>query len=297
MNPRKTDDLRAEARAWVQKLKDAHDLDDRARFKAWVEQSPAHRRAYDEVGSAYDVSSLLRTSPIGRARNLNSAFAAPSGLAKRSFAIISIAALAVIGGFALTAITQSLGPVPLESVMLATGAQAKEVILADGSKVSMAPATKIKVSLERYQRRVEIAQGIARIAIASEQRPFLIIAGSSKSEATMGTFEARLGTNGGSIEKFGAGNQSQTQPEPHANAIGQAQALEFDGEPLGEAIERINHLPSGPKLSLAPGLEGRRVTGVFKKTDRRAIADALALAFGLTVKQTSSDSLLLSPTK
>jgi transmembrane sensor len=294
--------VREEAAAWVARLKDAHTLEDRQAFEDWLAKDSRHRTAYDHALASYGTSSVLRTSKIGRERDLSREFPKWQLTFGRGLAAAALAALLVVGAYQLERQRSLFHPVALESVMLSTGAQARSITLADGSKVSMSPSSEVRIDLNRTRRLAEVRRGRVRLAVTSDDRPFWIIAGRSDAEANSGTFDAAILDGQGIVTRV---DHVAVPAAPHAADPGDGNAplppgratLEFNSEPLGEAIGRINQAHSGPRLELDPGLSSRRVTGVFQAGDSRSIAQALAIAFGLQLETMPTGTLLLTKQK
>ncbi len=158
--------MRGEAAAWVMRLRDAHTAADREAFEHWIARDPSHQDAFDRAAASYDAAGVLRTSNFGRERDLNSVFPRRKAALARSFAIASIAGLLLLGAYELTDGFAPLRPVALETVMLSTGGEARNVTLPDGSKLSISPNSQVLVDLSRTLRSAEIRKGRVRIRIA-----------------------------------------------------------------------------------------------------------------------------------
>ena len=293
------EDVRDEAAAWVARLKDANTLEDRQAFEGWLAEDSRHRAAYDHAVASYDVASVLRTSKIGRDRDLSREFPKRQLTLGRRLAVAALIALLVVGSYQLARELGLLRPVALESVMLSTGTEARSVTLADGSKVRMSPSSEVRIDLNRTRRLVEVRKGRVRLAVTSDVRPFRIIAGSSEAEANSGIFDAAILHGQGIVTRIdhpavGAGANAGDPQHGNAPFLSGRAALEFDAEPLGKAIDQINEAHSGPRLELDPGLASRRVTGVFQEGDSRSMAQALAIAFGLQLHAMPTGALLLT---
>ena len=300
---RSKENIREEARAWVVRLKDAHSAADREAFQRWIAEDPANQSAYDQVLASYDASGVLRASDIGRRRDLESVFPRRNQTFGRGIAIASIAGLLLVGVYGLTHGLPGLQPVALESVMLSSGAEGRDVTLSDGSRVRMAPASEVRIDLSRTERLAEVRKGRVRLSVANEQRPFRIVAGASSAVASTGAFDAAIVDGQGTVSAVslsGAGNAVQSGERTAGattNPPAARQTVEFNAEPLGQAIERINQLSAGRRIELDPGLSDLRVTGVFQRGDSETIARSLALAFGLKLTSTASGTLLLTREK
>jgi transmembrane sensor len=286
---RSTGGIREQARAWVVRLQDAHTAVDRDAFQKWLAKDPNHQSAYERALAAYDASGVLRTSELGRRRNLEGVFPGRKRTFGRGLAVASIAALLFLGGYELR--HAIIPPVALETVMLSSGADARNLTLSDGSKVSLAPASEVRIEFSGTERLAEVRKGRVRLSIAREQRPFRIVSGTTSQEATSGIFDAAIVNGQGSIREKDARMGSASANVPDRRMV------EFNSEALGPAIERINQVGMGRRIELDPSLADLRVTGVFQRGDSEAMARSLATAFGLKVTSTPSGTLLLTREK
>ena len=293
--------VREEARAWLIRLKDGHSSQDRNAFEQWLAADPLHRRAYDKVASAYGASGILRTSEIGRRRDLDAAFSRQTSPVVRGLAIASLAGLAVLGTYQILGSSHAFGPVALETVMLSSGPDGRSITLADGSELAMAPLSQVQVELGKRERLARLRKGRIRLVITPGTRPFRIIAGRSVAQATSGSFDASLESGEGRVVRLpdhaARGSTAGGQPQLAQSRGASSPVLEFRAEPLGEAVEQINALRLGDRLELDPRLAHRRVSGLFQQGTSNALAQALAAAFDLEVRRTAPGSLRLAPRK
>lgn len=294
---------RDQARAWLNRMKDAHSAADRQAFETWLAEDPAHKRAYDAVSASYAEAGILRMSKIGRERDLEAAFGRKRFGLGGALVAASAAALVILIGYELKSGFLGLRPVPLESVMLSSGPQARSVRLADGSGIELAPSSEVRIELGRTKRLALLRRGHIRVKIARDSRPFRIIAGQASIDAGAGTFDASLDGSRGTIvpnrasevRHFAvraAGDGPNVRAAP--GAIQSRAGLEFSAEPLGEAVARINAAGAGPRIEIDPRLSELRVTGVFQQGSSEEIARSLGLAFGLEVTATPSGGLRLA---
>jgi ferric-dicitrate binding protein FerR (iron transport regulator) len=186
--------------------------------------------------------------------------------------------------------------VPVAAVMLSTTDQPRNVLLADGSRLSIAPASEVRIVLGRAGRLAEIRKGRVRVAVKAENRPFVIVAGRSRVEADEGVFDARLVEGDGTVaparSAWTAGAPAAGQP-----AGGAHPHMEFAAEPLGQAVVRVNGLHAGPPIEIEPALAGLPVTGIVDRGGSRSIAQSLAAAFDLDLVETSAGALRLQRRK
>jgi len=299
--PQSQQSVRNEARAWIVRLKDAHSSEDRKAFEEWLAADPAHREAYQKVAASYDASGILRTSAIGRGRDLDTAFSRPKSSFVRGLAIASLAALAVVGSYQILRSSGGFGPVALETVMLSSGPDGRTVTLSDGSEMAMAPLTQVQVELGKEERIARLRKGRIRLVVSAGTRPFRIVAGRSVAQANAGSFDASLEGDEGRVVRLpdhaaagtpGYGKSGSAQAQSASSPM-----LELKAERLGEAVRQVNALRLGDPLELDPSLADRRVSGLFQQGSSNDIAQALAAAFDLQVGRTATGSLRLTPRK
>ena len=125
-------------------------------------------------------------------------------------------------------------------------------------------------------------------------------------QASEGVFDARVDGSAGAITAASpqesnastiSGGRRETPGADNQRPASAQQGVEFNAEPLGEAVDQINRLYAGPQLELDRNLTNLRVTGVFQQGDSAAIARSLALAFNLELSATPSGTLRLSHQK
>lgn len=312
--------LRRDAAAWLARLQSRRDPDIEQKFRRWRDRDPAHAEAFERVAASYQQAGLLRYSALA------DAFAGAGARAARprtlSYAWAAAAALVLVFSAGLYLVLGSgLWTSETEAVMLSTGiGEIRSVSLSDGSKVTLDTATSIQVEIGRVGRRAVVKTGRARFDVAKSMRPFVIEAGSSIAVAAGSVLDVeefgdkvRIDVLAGSAK---IGQQETGGPELNlaagetatmANGRGAEKRslraapdwtrgmLEFDGTPLGAAVELANRY-SKSKILLSAGLQELRVTGAFRAGDIQGLASALAEAFHLKVARTREGNLLLSRT-
>jgi transmembrane sensor len=294
--------IRSEAAAWVVRLDGGESHEDRRTFEQWLAESPAHQAAYDRSLSTYRQSALIRHSRETGDRNLERHFQSrPGRFAVRALAA-SLGALLLFGGYQLaTGRFPLIGP-PLQAVMLTSGAVAEDLELEDGTEVRLEPASAIRIDLTRTERRARLQRGRARLAVSSDSRPFLLEAGTARSEVREGEFELSLLASRGEIRELKPGRaisavdsdaitMAQVQPiDPAGDEL-----LDFKATPLAEVALRANRAAAQPVLDVDPRLGALRVTGVFKSGDTVSLARSLALVFDLELVGSKTGTLRLQP--
>lgn len=285
--------VRVEAATWVARLRDAHSGAEREAFEKWIAEDPEHRHAYDRAVSAYEAAGALRSSAVARRRNLKPGFGARKAPLARRLATATIVALLLVGAYQFGAGFNPFGSQAVASVIVSAGTEPRTVRLADGSSVSLAPSSEVRIELGRSRRLAEVRSGSARITVRNENRPFVIVAGDSRIEASEGTFEARLTGGEGNVvpvaDAVGTSPGASGEGEENRQAM-----LDFDAEPLGTAVARINREQAGPAIEVDDDVAGLPVTGVFHNGGTRSAARSLAKAFDLQLVETAGGTLRLA---
>lgn len=296
------DRIRSEAAAWVARLDGPTTAADREEFERWASLNPAHRAAFDKSRSAYRQSVLIRQSPIAREVSLDSEF--PSGRSRlvRAALAASVAGLLVLGGYEAAKV--ALFRPPLQAAMLTSGSSPMELTLEDGTRVVLAPASAIRIDLTNAERRAELRRGEARLAVASERRPFILKAGDSRVKVGEGRYRLTLEGTAGRIVPVEDASAVETalptlssSSDIAAGNEGTPSLLEFEAASLGEVAARANQVNASPVLEIDPRLTRRKVSGIFKSGDSVALGRSLAAALELELVKREPGKIRLEPRK
>lgn len=310
--------LRRDAAAWLARLQSRRDPDVEQKFKRWRDRDPAHAEAFERVAASYQQAGLLRYSGLADASA--GAGLRPARPRTLSYAWAAAAALVLFFSAGLYLVLGSgLWTSGTEAVMLSTGVgEIRSVNLSDGSKVTLDTSTSVQVEIGPMGRRVLVKTGRARFDVARSTRPFVIEAGSSIEPAAGSVLDveelenqlrvdvlagsAKIDERGafGSVLNLAAGQTARAvdgrgvqKQSLRAAPDWTRGMLEFDGTPLGAAVELANRY-SKSKILLSAGLQDLKVTGAFRAGDIQGLADALAEAFHLRIDRTHEGNLLLS---
>jgi transmembrane sensor len=187
----------------------------------------------------------------------------------------------------------------LASVMLSTQAEPRSVLLDDGTRVNLAPASEVEVHLEQKARLARVRKGRARFKVKPDQRPFVIVAGDRQVTVDEGVYDAEVRGRVGAVRSAASGTAADApdaadRPDVvRANATGGQPLLEFRAEPLARVVQRINGLHGSPPIEIGPGIANLPVTGIFQTGGSQALAASLAAAFDLNLTRTGSGTLRL----
>lgn len=322
--PRPSAKVQEEAAAWFGRLRGSEGASLRAAFEQWRAADPAHATAYEEVEAMWQQAGGLGRTEIGRNRQLPSR--RPS-LFEMPFVRPALAGLfvLVVAGIALVL----LGARTSAPIMMAQAApfttrvgEIRTLKLADGSTVTLDTDSSILVQISDTTRDVRLVRGRARFDVASDMgRPFRVEAAGQSVTALATTFDIGLEADGprisifrgqadvaaaGAVEGIGAvtrlgggdclgGAGANARVTRLSQGAGQwvTGMLSFDGAPLAQVIDQTNRY-SAAKIRLGSrALEGLRVTGAFRPLPVKGLAESLAAAFSLKVKQMPDGGFLL----
>lgn len=153
----------------------------RAELEAWLAEAPEHRAAYNRAAEIFAMGKLLSEpdAPV--------AVAAPEPKRGRkgiAVALTVIAACAIgVGGWitypssAPTPDRPTTVAVTTDNRTLSTSSAPQTVQLADGSTVTLAADTVVRVEIAAGVRQLRLLSGKARFEVAHERRPFVVLAG------------------------------------------------------------------------------------------------------------------------
>lgn len=298
--------IRSEAAAWVVRVDAGMAQDERRAFELWLSKDPAHRTAFDQAQNSYRQSALIRQSPVSEDRVLEDHF--PRRENKSIFQpalAASVAALLLLGAyqFSRDGGVYLFGP-PVQAIMLTSGLTPQAIELDDGTKLRLEPASAIRIDLTKTARRAQLRRGRAELVIASDPRPFVLVAGSAQAQAHEGRYELDVTAGEGTILEAGkarAGVSDITEAAIGASAVQpwspSANRLEFKATPLAEVAARANQSAADPMLEIDPRLGKLPVTGLFRAGDTPALARSLAAVFDLELVNPRPGVVRLQPRK
>ncbi|MEL6365981.1 MAG: FecR domain-containing protein [Pseudomonadota bacterium] len=198
----------------------------------------------------------------------------------------------------------------------------RNIVLADGSAVTINTATAVEVAYTRKERAVVLNNGEAFFRVErNRNRPFtvatpygdVVVVGtafsvrSTPSGAAVAVLEGTVrvaGEQGGAVT-LGAGEGVSLSVDgapgaveavdPAAEFAWRRGVARFGGEPLAAVVAELNRYFDPPILLNDPSLGAYPVSGEFDLTDRDTAVAGLAIAFGLEVRETTSGVVLQEP--
>jgi len=220
LDPSEEQPVRGEVVDWLMRLQEAPaDRQLRAEFEAWLGQSDGHRRAYDDMAplwqQAEEIGSI-RASRQPDDRALRSP--KPGRSLKRRWTVAAGLALAAsLAIFVLPTVRLWLSADHHTGV-----AELRDVLLADGSRVTLDAQTAIAVDYAEGRRSVTLLSGQAFFEVMPlPERPFLVKADTVTVRVTGTAFDVAASTVGVAIAvRSGSVNVSEKERGVVADLIG-----------------------------------------------------------------------------
>lgn len=296
--------LRQEARKWYVKLGNDRSPETKAEFDVW-RSDPENAAAWDSMSRTDQAARLFKLSgdhTPGARKELN-----------RDRRIEAIAPYAVAASLFLVAVALVLEGNPLKVratnfTMLNTNiGQIREVVLSDGSKVTLDSSTHVEVDVGQSHRRARLKYGRARFDVAASAVPFTIESGDEIVTAKSGTVDVAHQGQASEVNVLAGtplvqSNSRQVTLAPHLSATSNSSStlrigavpnrpdwtlgmLQFEATPVAEAVKLANQY-SDQRILIEGDIATLQVTGVYHEGDTAGLAKAIAKAFDLSVQQT-----------
>lgn len=272
-----------EAAAWIWRMESgAASTADPEGYEAWLRQDPRHRRAVDELSKVWEALDGLteaqhssETLPPATGAELHAAV-----LHRRPLWFAAAAAVLV----AAVGATLWLSKANETQVVATAVGQHRNVVLADGTLVSLNTNTIVETNIGRRSRDIFLRKGEAHFEVAPDRsRPFLVHAGDAVVRAVGTEFEVRLRTDR-HVDVLVTEGRVEVQPdapnpEPRATTGAHEASIPVvrvravsAGETLSTATTDYPVIPVSPE-QLSSELAWREGAVVF---DSEPLAEAIA---------------------
>lgn len=270
-------------------------------FAKWRED-PANAEAYRRAEQLWSRTGELADDP-----DIQAALAQAQHRRPRRFSAKQIAAAGLTTALAASLVVGAFFWQIRDSYATEVGEQ-RSLQLADGSRVRLDTASKIRVRFTEGERRIELAEGQAFFEVAhNPARPFVVMTTNASVTAVGTVFEVRrVGPETRVVLVSGAVDvaQASTPRAPQRLLPNQQTAIRsgkakistvdadtatswIDGEltftdtPLAEAVGEVNRYLTAPIILDAPAAANTPINGVFRSGDRTAFVSAAAHLFNL----------------
>jgi transmembrane sensor len=308
-----SDEARAEAAVWIARLHDEQrsaTLD--ARVHAWLEESEAHRHAFDRITRVWECTAGL---------DLHAPFSGRVVGDRRWKPRHSVMTLLAVFLFGAAVMTTRLWHG--NSVVTEVGQQQVR-LLPDGTRLMLNTDTQVEVNYDRDARRVRLVHGEAWFDVSKRPTwPFIVNVEGREIRALGTSFvvrhddiqalsvtlvEGRISIStrsGGGIsqptETLAPGQRisfsHNLEPAIDQPEIGRVTAwergrVEFEDTPLGDAAQEMNRYSKAHIIIADPDIARLRIGGVFRAGDSDEFVRIAAVALTLKVEQRRGQYLL-----
>ena len=317
--------LEQEAGQWFVRMRGPAAADLRETFETWMSEA-AHRAAYDRIAAQFDLGAQLDPADFAHVRSPAKSGASGRRPARSAPLVQWGAAVAACLVAVLTVFGLSSGlgrPMALADARYITAVgEIRTVQLAPGAVMTLDTDSVAVATSTAGHPRVRLERGRARFSLTRQARGLRVEAGpvrvapgvSSFDLAATGPRQTDIVLIGGRISLAATGAApvrwarlapgqhlavgadlagARPQKAPSTDLAWPTGMRSFDRAPLAAVIAEANRY-GAPKIRLRdPELGALRVTGAFRVTDRRALAPALAAAFGLVLTRAPGGDLVL----
>lgn len=282
---------------------------ERAEAAAWVADDP--RRA----GQLLRAQAVLHLATTAAKLSEAAPIVAPKHQARLSRRQMIGAGTLMAASFALALLLPQSGQVSTDV------GEIRQLPLADGSTVALNTASRLRVRYADDVRRLDLPAGEALFRVApAASRPFVVTAGTVTVTAIGTIFAVRHQQGGievlvteGIVEvrqrgvqpvRLAAGQRGRfgTSAEPIVAAVPPEEAarslawrdgrLEFNGEPMADAIGQVNRHNRRTIRLADPALGREPVFGAFRTDDPAGFARAVAASLGQPVAESPREILI-----
>lgn len=280
-----------------------------AAFKRWLLQDPAHRQAYAQARALWHLSEAPASRLAAEQQASLQLYLDAIGRPARQYPWRGLAVAACL----LLALGSVAGWQPqfwLQDLRAdyTSGAQVRQVTLADRSQLTLDAGTAVTVDFDQGARRVRLLRGAAFFEVSHTGEPFLVDAQGGEVRVLGTQFEVREQGEGaqvtvrsGRVAVTPAAGQvarelTANQRLGFAHGVaGELEAVDSDSRlawrqgwlnyyqvPLGQVVEDIGRYYPGRILLLDGELAQRKVSGSFPVAQPLAALDSLGKVMGFS---------------
>lgn len=233
---KKADGLRGQVIDWLFRLKAAPDDQAlRAEFDAWLARSDRHRKAYETITAIWRDAEELppAVSPRRRPGEVPKAFGARPRLRRVCYAAAAMAACLVVI-LAWPALQLRLAADHVTGI-----AELRELVLDDGSRVTLDAASAVAIDYSAGRRAVNLLSGQAFFdVIPLPDRPFVVAASDVNVRVTGTSFSVGMSDMGVAVAvETGKVSVSRGAGELAALTVGQRLRVDPDGTAHRESVK------------------------------------------------------------
>ncbi len=287
-----------EASAWLARLHSENRCaGDDAAFRQWIAAAPENAEALDRVSAVWEAAGGL----AGRVER-----APARSLVDRRAVLAGLGVAAVAGGGVIGWNNAYAGV-----YRTAVGEQ-RRVALSDGSRLLLDTATELRVRMHGDRRELRVDRGRAGLEIATDPRPFVIVADGRRAVARGGRLDVRCDGNGLAIlvaeghaevsggaapRKLTVGERLRIAKPSDADAVDrpnlddllawQSGRAVFRDTTLAAAAEEMNRYTDRKLVIDGPKANALRLSGVYRVGDTAAFANSVAMLLPVRITKTA----------
>lgn len=201
-------------------------------------------------------------------------------------------------------------------------AERRQLALADGSVVQLAPNSKLRVHLQARLREIELSRGEAFFRVARDGRPFIVETEHATVRATGTAFAVERAGEGvvvtvaeGKVVVQNAEHRAepgvllaagQQVTAPNTGQVGEVRSVDaarelswtlghliFDRDRVFDAVDRFNRYNKTQMRIADPTLGERRISGVFDSSDPQSFVSFLESVFSVQVEHPSANEVVV----
>jgi len=316
-------DVKQSAAEWLVRLQSGTmPLAEREQFVDWLRASPAHvaemlhlarmHKGLSEFSQWADIApepaadSLIESGSVipfpGVTLRRSAPRRWPGAAAAAAVLVIVACGVLLTNHFGQTVITTQVG-------------ERREMTLAEGTEVSIAPNSKVRIHLDMKQRLITLDQGEAFFRVSKDpKRPFVVDAGQTRALAVGTSFNVERLTDSvvvtvvegrvdvgaaivGANEQVSVSRTGRAAPPRRVNGTRETAWLQgqlvFENDPVAEVVRRFNSYNHLQVHIADDSLAARPVNGVFRATDPESFIAFLQSVAGVRVRRTDANEIYL----
>ncbi len=323
-------DVESLAAAWDAQLSRPNcSAEEREQFRAWIEDDPRNREAFDRLQAALRALRGSVEHPQLRALRETASLVLRRSARRRKWtrsAVIAgaAAALFIVSWLEIAGHGPRAARTASPSHWSTGPRERRTVALSDGSLLTLNASTQLQSEWLPHERRIRLLAGHALFRVAADKkRPFIVTAGGRTVTALGTVFDVNLGENTlsvtlveGRVTVNGLGSAArhseiELSPSQQLIAVGDGPekirsvdtAVEtawadgkvmFVDEPLLNAVTTMNQY-SAQQIVADPQLAEYRINGMFRVGNQESFIDALTAYFPIEARDSGDGRIVLAP--
>jgi transmembrane sensor len=290
---------------------------DRIEFQQWLQQSPAHQKAWQDINQFWSSLDTINLDDLVEQKTHNRQFIKFKSRPVKTALALAASLLLALGLF-LPKINYYLA-----DYNVAAGQQ-KQITLSDGSSILLNTNSAFSVSFNQQQRLITLHQGEAFFQVATDKtRPFIVQTSAGQVRALGTAFDVKqqdqqtqvivfehavsiTTTQGLRLEKLQTAEQlkfsaDSLQTASKVNlqraAPWHQQRMVFQDKALVDVVAELNRYRSGKIICLNDSIKNLPITGVFGIADTELALQAIEQSLPVRITRITDQLILLSQNK